>query len=337
MTWHYITLHYTTLHYITLHYITLHAIRFLENCKVLMFFAHHEARGLGRLTFRCRSLVVHCYEWTPLRRKKGKSLWTRTFLPITLSLTGICHGGDFSLHAQSLDLLLIYYWQKRALQQMHAYFSSWGQRPWRIDTDASWGLSRCKTKSHMPLRFQNHMQSSTEFHMIALLHIFYGSTPMHLFEFLKLWTRTACFKNLHCFALWSYQRWRPICKSERINWPARLGRDGRFLDGDTKNKQTQKKKEHRKGRTNQRHVLYFLFVLSCISYPGMFPRCWMGPKTLRFLSASTLLQFKCRRTLFKLVQFALFESFKLAQVGFKWLQGCSLRINTLIELSERRS
>ena len=150
-------------------------------------------------------------------------------------------------------------------------------------------------------------------------------------------TRTACFKNLHCFALWSYQRWRPICKSERINWPARLGRDGRFLDGDTKNKQTQKKKEHRKGRTNQRHVLYFLFVLSCISYPGMFPRCWMGPKTLRFLSASTLLQFKCRRTLFKLVQFALFESFKLAQVGFKWLQGCSLRINTLIELSERRS
>ena len=166
---------------------------------------------------------------------------------------------------------------------MHAYFSSWGQRPWRIDTDASWGLSRCKTKSHMPLRFQNHMQSSTEFHMIALLHIFYGSTPMHLFEFLKLWTRTACFKNLHCFALWSYQRWRPICKSERINWPARLGRDGRFLDGDTKNKQTQKKKEHRKGRTNQRHVLYFLFVLSCISYPGMFPRCWMGPKTLRFL------------------------------------------------------
>ena len=150
-------------------------------------------------------------------------------------------------------------------------------------------------------------------------------------------TRTACFKNLHCFALWSYQRWRPICKSERINWPARLGRDGRFLDGDTKNKQTQKKKEHRKGRTNQRHVLYFLFVLSCISYPGMFPRCWMGPKTLRFLSASTLLQFKCRRTLFKLVQFALFESFKLAQVRFKWLQGCSLRINTLIELSERRS
>ena len=61
MTWHYITLHYTTLHYITLHYITLHAIRFLENCKVLMFFAHHEARGLGRLTFRCRSLVV---QWT---------------------------------------------------------------------------------------------------------------------------------------------------------------------------------------------------------------------------------------------------------------------------------
>ena len=335
MTLHYITLHYTTLHYITLHYITLHAIRFLENCKVLMFFAHHEARGLGRLTFCCRSLVVHCYDLGRLSGEKRARAFEHEHF-----YQSHCLWQAFVMEETSryMPKALTYYW---FIIDKNAHYNKCMHTSHHEDRGLG-GLtqiSRCKTKSHMPLRFQNHMQSSTEFHMIALLHIFYGSTPMHLFEFLKLWTRTACFKNLHCFALWSYQRWRPICKSERINWPARLGRDGRFLDGDTlsKNKQTQKKKEHRKGRTNQRHVLYFLFVLSCISYPGMFPRCWMGPKTLRFLSASTLLQFKCRRTLFKLVQFALFESFKLAQVGFKWLQGCSLRINTLIELSERRS
>ena len=155
MTLHYITLHYTTLHYITLHYITLHYI----TCYSLPWklqSSHVLRTSWGQRPWQIDILLSELggpllWFGTPLRRKKGKSLWAWTFLPITLSLTGICHGGDFSLHAQSLDLLLIYYWQKRALQQMHAYFSSWGQRPWRIDTDASWGLSRCKTKSHMEI------------------------------------------------------------------------------------------------------------------------------------------------------------------------------------------
>ena len=282
-----------------------------------MFFAHHEARGLGGLTFRCRSLVhrsngpVLCMGASPA--KKGQEplnpkiftnhivrhlSWRRLlatcpkpWLIIDLLLTK-------TRTTTNACILLIM--RTEALADWHKWYSQMG----------------IPGRREIP-------------YIIYTLLTFKGAA--------LCCTRTACFKKLHCFALWSYQRWRPICKSERINWPARLGRDGRFLDGDTKNKQTKKKKENRKGRTNQRHVLYFLFVLSCISYPGMFPRCWMGPKTLRFLSASTLLQFKCRRTLFKLVQFALFESFKLAQVRFKWLQGCSLRINTLIELSERRS
>ena len=143
MTWHDITLHYTTLHYTTLHYITLHYITCyslpwkLQSSHVLRTSWGQRPWQIDISLSELGGPMDQCYEWTPLRRKKGKSLWTRKFLPITLS--GTCHGGDFSLHAQSLDLLLIYYWQKRALRRnsMHAYFSSWGQRPWRIDTNGN--------------------------------------------------------------------------------------------------------------------------------------------------------------------------------------------------------